>query len=182
MKKANILGTALLLSLIATQTAQADTYGCTVLLCLSNPAGPEAVAECVQPIEQLYASLAKTPPDPFPTCPEAGAGNVAYQTSQHYALCPQGTSPAPAQSWVSSGGSDPQQSEPLSYDDSGYAYPGTGSQACVSGLINTYSSWGIDGLNSYLIYNYSTVIWQSYNFQNSIDVMNNGVLVERIFW
>jgi hypothetical protein len=62
---------ALIVSIAApfVQTAKASEYGCTVLLCLANPAsngGPKGVAECVPPIEQLYTDLAKG--RPFPPC------------------------------------------------------------------------------------------------------------------
>jgi hypothetical protein len=52
--------------------AKADDYGCQVLLCLSNPAGAMAVAQCVPPITKLYEDLAKG--RPFPTC--TGGGGV----------------------------------------------------------------------------------------------------------
>jgi len=44
---------------LSAPVAQADDYGCTVLLCLSNPNGPKAVAECVGPINRLYEDLRK---------------------------------------------------------------------------------------------------------------------------
>lgn len=51
--------------------ARADDWGCQVMLCLSNPGGPEQYAECVPPIERLWAALRHG--DPFPTC-DVGAG------------------------------------------------------------------------------------------------------------
>lgn len=51
--------------------ALASDYGCRVLLCLANPNGPEAVSECVPPIERLYDDLAEG--RPFPTCEEMSA-------------------------------------------------------------------------------------------------------------
>ena len=36
-----------------------DTWACEVALCMANPDGPMAVAECVKPIEKLYKHLAK---------------------------------------------------------------------------------------------------------------------------
>ncbi len=44
----------------------ADDYGCQVLLCMSNPSGPTAVAECRPPIERLYRDLYER--KPFPKC------------------------------------------------------------------------------------------------------------------
>lgn len=46
--------------------ARADDWGCEVLLCLSNPAGPTAVTQCVPPIKKLWRELAKG--RAFPTC------------------------------------------------------------------------------------------------------------------
>lgn len=55
-----ILAAALAVSapLIST-SARADTWGCEVLLCLSNPAGPMAVSQCVPPIKRLYRAIFK---------------------------------------------------------------------------------------------------------------------------
>ncbi|RBB38170.1 hypothetical protein DPV79_19020 [Burkholderia reimsis] len=53
---------------------RADDWGCQVRLCLSNPGGPEQYAECVPPIERLWASLRDG--DPFPTCDLATAGTL----------------------------------------------------------------------------------------------------------
>lgn len=49
--------------------ANADDWGCQVLLCLSNPAGPEAVSQCVPPIERLYDTLRHH--GSFPSCAQA---------------------------------------------------------------------------------------------------------------
>lgn len=46
--------------------AHADDWGCEVLLCLSNPAGPTAVSQCIPPIRKLWRSLARG--HAFPTC------------------------------------------------------------------------------------------------------------------
>ncbi|MCA7941730.1 MULTISPECIES: hypothetical protein [Burkholderia cepacia complex] len=46
--------------------AHADGWGCQVLLCLSDPRGPEHEGECVPPIEKLWDHLAHG--NPFPTC------------------------------------------------------------------------------------------------------------------
>ena len=37
--------------------ACADDAGCSVLLCLSNPAGWSSVAECVAPVQNMFANL-----------------------------------------------------------------------------------------------------------------------------
>lgn len=53
-------------SIVAPAMARADDWGCQVILCLSNPGGPEQYAECVPPIERLWTALRHG--DPFPTC------------------------------------------------------------------------------------------------------------------
>lgn len=73
--------------------------GCKILLCLANPNGPEAVAECVQPIETLWHILNQTPPGQIPVCPMAstpGNKNYAVQTINYYSACPAGTTPLAA--------------------------------------------------------------------------------------
>jgi hypothetical protein len=69
-----------------------DVWGCQVLLCLSNPDGPEAVKECVPPIERLWDELRHG--HPFPSCPSSGSA-YARQTFSHYDLCPAGTTELP---------------------------------------------------------------------------------------
>lgn len=69
-----------------------DLWGCEVLLCLANPAGPMAASACVPPIQRLYAALSKRPPDPFPTCEEANTSTASAKPGQSYFdLCPAGT-------------------------------------------------------------------------------------------
>ena len=62
---------ALALAAFLSPALQASEYGCTVLLCLSNPNGPKAVSVCVPPIEQLFSDLALGLP--FPSCNLASA-------------------------------------------------------------------------------------------------------------
>lgn len=53
------------------QPAWADTAGCTVVLCLANPAGWASVDECVAPVTAYFRSIRrKFRP---PTCAESGA-------------------------------------------------------------------------------------------------------------
>ena len=63
--------TSLLLLLLMTQPAYADDWGCQVMLCMSNPAGPMAVAECVPPMQRLYDAMSKKG-FKWPTCDLAG--------------------------------------------------------------------------------------------------------------
>ena len=56
---------------LSAQPARADTAGCTVVLCLANPAGWAAVDECVAPVTAYFRSIRrKFRP---PTCSESGA-------------------------------------------------------------------------------------------------------------
>lgn len=77
MKRSSVVLASLLISLLP--SANADTWGCEVLLCLSNPAGATAVAECEAPIEKLWRELAKG--NGFPGCDmgssSANANNYA---------------------------------------------------------------------------------------------------------
>lgn len=70
--------------------AGASDYGCKVLLCLANPAGPTAAGQCLPPIMQLWRDLARVPPRPFPTCDEARPA-IAVQNETWYDPCPEGT-------------------------------------------------------------------------------------------
>ena len=68
-------------------------WGCEVLLCLANPAGPTAVAPCVPPIEKLWSELARG--HAFPTCTMAagpGGKSFADLTRRSNDFCPNGTS------------------------------------------------------------------------------------------
>lgn len=74
-------------------TQAEDLWGCEVLLCLSNPDGPEAVSECQPPIERLRRHLRHG--HPFPSCPSGGS-SFAKPTSSYYDLCPAGKTELPA--------------------------------------------------------------------------------------
>lgn len=79
---------SLCLSFIGGINARGDNYGCTVLLCLANPNGPQAVGECVDPINQLWDDLEHL--RPFPTC-DMGGSSFARQGRSYYDECPSGT-------------------------------------------------------------------------------------------
>jgi hypothetical protein len=63
--------TAYLLMFLISQSAYADDWGCQVMLCMSNPAGPMAVAECVPPMQRLYDAMSRKGFQ-WPTCDLAG--------------------------------------------------------------------------------------------------------------
>ena len=74
------------------------SWGCEVLLCLSNPAGPMAVSACVPPITRLYRAIFRWRPDPFPTCimssgldSSTGGSYARVGAPSYYDACPAGT-------------------------------------------------------------------------------------------
>ncbi|UVW30679.1 hypothetical protein [Massilia sp. H6] len=84
-----------LILIIPIGSVRASDHGCTVLLCMANPAGPMAVMECVPPIKKLFRDLARG--KAFPKCdmasaPDAPGGKswVQHGTS-FYDQCPAGT-------------------------------------------------------------------------------------------
>lgn len=82
-----------------------DMWGCEVLLCLSNPAGPTAVSECKPPITKLWRHLAKG--GSFPTCGLAEGNdpsqNWAQQVVNPFDPCNlQGLNEAPL-GWIAEG-------------------------------------------------------------------------------
>jgi len=83
----------LLAACVSLGTWAEDLWGCQVLLCLSNPNGPEALSECQPPIERLWDQLRHG--HPFPNCPEGGSA-YARPTSSYYDLCPAGTTELPS--------------------------------------------------------------------------------------
>ena len=102
MKKVKQLVAELVVAIMAVvpSAAHAADWGCEVLLCLANPAGPMAASYCVPPIQRLFASLLKRFPDPFPQCGMAqgslGGGAFARPENMYYDVCPGGTTAAPA--------------------------------------------------------------------------------------
>ncbi|WP_410199471.1 hypothetical protein [Burkholderia cenocepacia] len=66
VKRGSLLAAVALVTLFPARVALADGWGCQVLLCLSDPRGPESEKECVPPIEKLWDALRHG--NPFPTC------------------------------------------------------------------------------------------------------------------
>lgn len=58
------------------QLTDDEKYACTVILCLANPNGPMAVAECVPPVKAYFKNLMKWKPKPFPKCPSGGGSET----------------------------------------------------------------------------------------------------------
>ncbi|PMS31287.1 hypothetical protein B0G57_12612 [Trinickia symbiotica] len=65
------------------EDARADDWGCQVILCLSNPGGPEQYGECVPPMERLWRALRHG--DPFPTCDFGTGGSRGTSVSNTFA-------------------------------------------------------------------------------------------------
>lgn len=57
------------LAALSPTPARADTFGCTVLLCMLNPQGWASVPYCVPPVQKAFALAASR--RPWPQCPEA---------------------------------------------------------------------------------------------------------------
>ncbi|TQI65241.1 hypothetical protein FHT98_5111 [Bosea sp. AK1] len=77
MRSRNCLALAavlLTLAALSPAAARADTFGCTVLLCMLNPQGWASVPHCVPPVQAAFAIVAKG--RPWPQCPEA---NISAQ-------------------------------------------------------------------------------------------------------
>jgi hypothetical protein len=70
-------------SIFAPCVVQADDWGCQVLLCLSNPGGPEQYSECVPPIEKLWNALRHG--DPFPMCDFGVGGSQGSSATNTFA-------------------------------------------------------------------------------------------------
>ncbi|AKM33516.1 hypothetical protein AB870_25430 (plasmid) [Pandoraea faecigallinarum] len=192
----------------AAASAHASDFGCKVLLCLANPAsngGPQGVAECVAPIDQLYHDLDKG--RPFPTCDLADGndgGSYARQVYDPYDPCPPPLQPAARGAYVvqgrrnvgnggnaGSGGSggigwdgsggytlsgQPQMSE----SQSGQSGGGTGPRACVGKPVGTYTVGNYD--DSVTVNVFVQVLWQPAQNPRAIDVFINNVRQQRVRW
>ena len=82
--KQRLVGAVALMSVISASSlgstqVKADEWGCTVLLCLSNPAGPTSVPECVPPVEELLAVIRS---GGVPQCESGGSDAVNLKISR----------------------------------------------------------------------------------------------------
>lgn len=72
MRPRHLLATLVLLptlTAISPAPARADTFGCTMLLCMLNRQGWASVPYCVPPVQNAFALAASR--RPWPQCPEA---------------------------------------------------------------------------------------------------------------
>ena len=119
-----------------TQPVLAADWGCEVLLCLSNPAGPTAVSQCVPPITKLWDELKKG--NPFPSCAMgSSSGSAGGAAASNYA----------GHRWANSGYCSPGL---LRLDTSDPSDPGAAScnargvvDVVVNGVMTTRVWWGV---------------------------------------
>lgn len=130
--------------------AQADEYGCQVLLCLSNPSGPMAESECRPPIERMLRELAQKRPPPFPRCEEAQGKASAVPGSSPYEPCPEGSVALPTGQTATLGKRTPAGGIAMPTQAESVVYVGSGegdapvqfgstpaSKVCVGRLLGT---------------------------------------------
>jgi hypothetical protein len=174
---------------LVNQPAIASEYGCTVLLCLSNPAsngGPRGIAQCVDPINKLYRDLRKG--RPFPTCDFADGNDgtsYAQLVSDPYDICPQPLTPVAAGARVAEGqfkrvskfdylisGSD-RISEGSNPDPLSYL---AGPRACVGKRLGQSQSDDY----SYTFDVYDKVVWLPAQTSRAIDIYIDNTLNKRV--
>lgn len=189
---------ALFLASVGT-SANASDYGCKVLLCLSNPAGPKAESECVPPINRLYRDLRKG--RSFPSCEMAkGPGGQSYarQVYDHYDPCPAPLKPAPRGSVVAQGTSNPD-AQPRGFHNRGQMFqlaappqvsePGNnhmgfsraGPRACVGEPVGHYQV-RTNNDDYYTVTVYSHIQWQQAQSPRAIDVFIDDEWYRRVRW
>jgi hypothetical protein len=94
-------------------SGQASEWGCTVLLCMAHPDGPEAVAQCVDPIRQLKRHLKRG--HSFPSCEEANGSAEVRKVTSPYDACPTGLSALPDGALALAGENAPKNAGGVSY-------------------------------------------------------------------
>jgi hypothetical protein len=175
---------------VATVVARADDFGCTVLLCLANPAGPMAVAECVSPIKKLYRNLARG--KAFPKCDMASAPDTSTGKSwaQHgvsyYDQCPPGTTALEAGTYAVRGGASSTYYLGIGEGDNASSN-GTGalpSKTCVGRRIgDTTLNGGVADMEPLSVGVFDQVVVIAPNAQpNYVDVYVDSAFPHRVRW
>jgi hypothetical protein len=168
--------------------SQASDYGCRVLMCLANPAGPTAVAQCVPPITQLWRDLARL--RPFPTCDEARPA-IAVQNTTYYDPCPEGTTALDVGAFALQQGT-PDGTQPAIGIGSGDNVAPTGgdgvllgSKVCVGRQVGQAWVFTGSGDNSWAgfvnVYDRVAVLDPATS-PNVVDVYLNDALYRRVRW
>ncbi len=191
MRKITVFGVSILAGWAISSQAQASDYGCKVLLCLANPAGPTAVAQCVPPITQLWRDLAHVPPRPFPTCDEARPA-IAVQNETWYDPCPQGTAALDVGVYALQQGAPDTSSPSLGIGEGDGLEPTTGENAVALGskvcvgrqLGQTWVQTGFgENASSMLVNVYDHIaILDPAASPRVIDVYLNNSLYRRVRW
>lgn len=186
-----------------TSVAQAeDLWGCEVLLCLSNPAGPTAVGECVPPITKLWRHLEHG--GSFPSCGLANGNdatqNYARQVYDQFDPCSMsGLDDAPKSSFIAEGtkkvstsrytfGSSSYQLTKSPSMNGTYTMGGVNSntqrqaKACVKDLQGSYRAGGGRDGGGYTVNVYKKVEWQTPKSPRAIDVFVNAKHFTRVHW
>ena len=78
-----------MLGVMAPAIARADVFGCTVLLCMMNPASWASVPSCVQPVQTAFNLVVRR--QPWPQCPEANIAARAGASNSVDITGPDGT-------------------------------------------------------------------------------------------
>lgn len=182
------LGAVLGMAGVAPATSFASDYGCKVLLCLSNPqsnGGPLGVAECTEPILQLYSDLRRG--KPFPQCgfEDGNNGqNYARLTNEPYDPCPAGTKAVTPGTLVGEGtrrGNLVQLNANATWvmSESNSEY-GT-ARACVGQLLGTVTI-GSSADDARVITVYDKVVLMPFKGFNAIDVFIDNKLTNRVWF
>lgn len=185
------------------QVSHASDYGCTVLLCLSDPRGPRTESECRPSIDRLFRDLRKG--RGFPSCamagnPDTGVGSFARVIYDPFDPCPSGLSPRSG--YIAQGNEEDFQNKRNNRwnrwgnNTTKYGYSDTrirggwgestprGPRACVGKRIGSYSITVGSGDNrSYeTVTVYDEVLWQQRQTPNAIDVFIDGGHYKRVRW
>lgn len=179
-------------------TAAADQWGCEVLLCLSNPAGPTAVAECKPPIHRLWRHLARG--HSFPSCEMARGphgGSYAKRGFSYYDPCPPGTRALVSGEQAARAGSVRAVGVRSDYSASGATYVGIGTgdgyfpadrsgglppKVCVGNKIGV-TSVSYDPRSSHQVSLYDRVVTLApQRSPRIIDVYINDAFHQRVRW
>ena len=192
-------------SLVAAASAlpasgHASEWGCTVLLCMAHPQGPEAVAECVDPIQRLKRHLKRG--HSFPSCEEANGSAEVRRVTSPYDACPTGTSALPEGAHALAAKDTPKNAGGISYvmpvvgigDGSRFGAPGVSSlevamsspaKVCVGQQVGT-ATYRMAG-NGDLPYEVTTDIYDVVAFVQpaplagqSYDIYVNGQVYRRV--
>ncbi|EHP44172.1 putative secreted protein [Cupriavidus basilensis OR16] len=184
------LGALLLVG--AATTAHASDYGCKVLLCLSNPVsngGPKGVAECAEPINQLYHDLRKG--RAFPTCDQADGNDGTSYARRVYD--PYDPCPTPLQPAALTAGTVVVQGQLQAANSNGRAFAITGTRPatlqfgdanaigprpCVGKALGSYQEGSYDDSRTVVVYD--RVVWQPPQSPAAIDVYINNKWFQRV--